>query len=149
MTQPDVSALCEEIGRKANAWAETSKIADKIAQRTTNALGQALVLEFAIDAFAQGLFRGLCDSGLVFNSLAGAGKKPWRSLPYAQQAAMRCGEPDFQKFMAARDDAHAAELVRARCGVASRRELTPGTAAGDKWEAIEGDYFAWQRGGGG
>jgi hypothetical protein len=87
-------------------------------------------------------------------------RRPFSELPYSQQAAMRCREPDFHKYCeiteptvwadlvrrgATHDDA-AAGLVRHWCWVASRTDIKKGTPAGDKWEALEAEYWVWQRG---
>jgi hypothetical protein len=72
-------------------------------------------------------------------------------LPYSQQAAMRCGEQAFHDFIA---DCHhdwlgaqnATQSVRDHCGVQSRAEIIKGTPAGDKWAALEAEYYAWSRG---
>lgn len=91
---------------------------------------------------------------------APAERKSWDSLPYAQQAAIRCREPDFHRFCAERAEnlwsslirrtggeaEAAADLVRAWCGVASRSDIIKGKRSGENWEAVEGDYYAWQRG---
>ena len=73
-------------------------------------------------------------------------RRSFTDLPYSQQAAMRCQEPDFQTFLSMRWDGEPAEIVRERCGVVSRSEIVKGTPAGDKWEALEAEYFARSRG---
>ena len=146
MSPPDLSALCEEIGRKAGAWAIETKVADKIAAMTTSERGREMLLEFAKTCFGEGLFRGLCDAGQALAPAPGGKvKKAWRDMPYAQQAAMRCAERGFQTFLGALDGDEAAGKLRMRLGVASRADIVRGTAAGDAWERIEGDYFAWRR----
>lgn len=87
-------------------------------------------------------------------------RRPFSELPYSQQAAMRCREADFHKYCestaptvwadlirrgSTHDDA-AAGLVRNWCMVASRTDITKGRHSGDCWEAIEAEYYAWQRG---
>jgi hypothetical protein len=67
-------------------------------------------------------------------------------LPYAQQAAMRCQEPGWRLFFGAQDEGAARFHVTARCGVKSRAEIIKGTPAGDAWEALEAEVWAWQRG---
>ena len=80
-------------------------------------------------------------------------RRPFSELPYSQQAAMRCGEPSYEHFLwythGLHQDTNPAEviaLVRHECGVTSRSEIVKGTPAGDKWEALEAEYWAWQRG---
>lgn len=93
-------------------------------------------------------------------SKTGAVTRRFSELPYSQQAALRCGEPDFAKFLAyskTREWRAAAEIVgphgvwapeavRSICGIGSRSEIIKGTPAGDKWAALEAEFYAWQRG---
>lgn len=87
-------------------------------------------------------------------------RRPFSELPYSTQAAMRCREADFHKYCestaptvwadlirrgSTHDDA-AAGLVRNWCMVASRTDITKGRHSGDCWEAIEAEFYAWQRG---
>lgn len=87
-------------------------------------------------------------------------RRPFSELPYSQQAAMRCNEPHFWNFLAAGAEMYwrdmierygneasaATTIIRRECGVQSRSEIIKGTPAGDKWEALEAEYWAWQRG---
>jgi hypothetical protein len=84
-------------------------------------------------------------------------RRTFTELPYAQQAAMRCQEPDFQRFMMATgrrltitlgkpDAEEVADSVRELCGVLSRKELDTHPSAGERWREIEAEYWAWQRG---
>lgn len=78
-------------------------------------------------------------------------RTPFMDLPLAQQAAMRCNELEFWSFLRARgasctsaDDA--ARFVRLHCNVKSRAEITEGALAGDRWKALEAEYYAQSRG---
>jgi hypothetical protein len=82
-------------------------------------------------------------------------RTPFRDLPPAQQAAMRCNEPDFRRFLAQRekfkgvlmlDTEMAADCVREICDVHSRSHLNDQPAAAARWRALDTEYFAWQRG---
>lgn len=78
-------------------------------------------------------------------------RTPFTELPYAQQAAMRCAEIGFRSFIRSRgyacsDETAAAGFVRLHCGVKSRADIHKGTTAGDRWEGLEGEYFAHTRG---
>jgi hypothetical protein len=87
-------------------------------------------------------------------------RRPFSELPYSQQAAMRCNDENFQSFCASYDPvlyqthaeqgdeapALAADIIRRRCGVSSRSSIIKNTPAGDQWEALEAEYYAWQRG---
>jgi hypothetical protein len=90
-------------------------------------------------------------------------RRSFTELPYAQQAAMRCQEREFQLYVAdflapsawqslskrseGRTPADvAAQLVRDWCRVTSRSDIIKGTQAGDNWEHIEGDFYAHQHG---
>ncbi len=80
-------------------------------------------------------------------------RKRWDELPPAQQAAIRCGEPEFQRFLSdrnggaypVRDAGTAAHYIRMACGVESRADFNIDMAAKTKWERLENDYWAWQR----
>lgn len=65
------------------------------------------------------------------------------AFPLARRAAMRCGEAAFRKFLRAEDEGAAAEAVRLRCGVASRKDLDASAEAGARWRALDASYAAW------
>lgn len=86
-------------------------------------------------------------------------RRPFSELPYSQQAAMRCHEPDFERFLYQRAGADGvleiegppnndpiAAHVRFLCGVTSRKELDTRPLAAKRWREIEAEYWAWQRG---
>lgn len=64
-------------------------------------------------------------------------------LPLGQQAALRCGNAAFQKFMHAADALEAAEAVRRDCEVRSRAEFDKDAAAGARWRALDQRFAAW------
>lgn len=80
----------------------------------------------------------------------GSSKSPkprkWEEMPLSAQAAIRCGEPAFRKFLAnqcGQDDfteAQAAEDVRLRCDVKSRSEIVYGDKSADYWLDLEANY---------
>jgi hypothetical protein len=72
-------------------------------------------------------------------------RRKWDELLPAQQAAIRCGEPEFQAFLGARDIGDAADLLRRRCGVESRASLNTDVSAAASWRLIEDEFWAWQR----
>jgi hypothetical protein len=73
-------------------------------------------------------------------------RKQWSELPMAQQAAMRCAEPGFWRFIRRKDAVEAAAFIRARCGINSRSELSTNPDAGAKWLALDTEYFRESRG---
>lgn len=74
-------------------------------------------------------------------------KQRWSEMEPSKQAAIRCNEPEFQKYMNAAGPDEAAQYVRQQCRVQSRSEFNTNPAAAARWQALETDYFAWQRGG--
>lgn len=73
-----------------------------------------------------------------------------------QQAVIRCKDPRFHKFLEETNSAwgimkegtpteRAAELVRAICGVKSRKDLTTNNEAAEHWHDLEGRFQAWLR----
>lgn len=88
-------------------------------------------------------------------------RRPFSELPYSQQAAMRCNEPEFFKFLKTkfRPDAvipfdplrdnnapPAVPYLREILGIGSRRDLDHHPIAAERWQALEAEYYAWQRG---
>lgn len=80
-------------------------------------------------------------------------RKPFASLPLSQQAAIRCGDPDFRKFLARNDkqilmyDADmAADEVRHQCGVTTRGALNDvnNASARAQWTALDAQYQSWR-----
>lgn len=84
-------------------------------------------------------------------------RKKWEEMPLSQQAAIRCAEEPFLRFLDEEVCAvagwnvpsnadEAAQIVRRFCGVSSRSELNDNTQAAETWKRLEADYWAWQRG---
>lgn len=79
-------------------------------------------------------------------------RKRWDELPPSQQAAIRCGEPEFQRFcdensvFAITNEAGAARHVRNYCRVDSRSSLNDNPEAAARWRALDNEFWAWQRG---
>lgn len=85
-------------------------------------------------------------------------RRAWSQLPPSQQAAMRCNEISFQRFLQEKyrarwkilpdgtDAEKAAELVRVLCGVESRRLITAeNVSAFDRWMNIDDNYRLWMQ----
>jgi hypothetical protein len=70
-------------------------------------------------------------------------KRRWEDVKLSMQASIRCGEPAFQKFMAARNTEQAADRVRAFCHIGSRSALNIDPAAAAKWRGLDHSYQAW------
>lgn len=66
---------------------------------------------------------GSGTSGAQESEANGHPKKPWSEYPRSQQAAILCGDPDFQRYFDARDDKHCATKMREHWGIASRKEF--------------------------
>ena len=88
-----------------------------------------------------------------------ASKRRFGELPASQQAAMRCNEVGFQRFIVQRlrdakrpvpgdesDADRAARYVREWCCVDSRSHIVAGRFTGDRWKELDDAYFAWARG---
>ena len=81
------------------------------------------------------------------------GKRRFEELPYSQQAALKCGDEAFQRYLAERfnsdpkwfDEETTAKHVRSMCRVRSRADIKPGTVAGTMWEDILYHFHAWLR----
>lgn len=76
-------------------------------------------------------------------------RQKWESLPLSQQAAMRCGEVPFQRFLRERRAVSAemppAEAVRLICGVTSRGDIGKTEHSGKAWRDLDGEYQYWLR----
>jgi hypothetical protein len=62
------------------------------------------------------------------------------------EAALRCREPIFQRYLNVSDENEAAEAVREACGISSRAGLNTDPEAARAWRALEGRFLAWKRG---
>lgn len=72
-------------------------------------------------------------------------RRRFSDLPLAQQAAMRCGDPRFQKFLKVDDADWAAVAVRRACNVESRKELDAVAEAGNAWRKVDAEFEVWLR----
>lgn len=92
-------------------------------------------------------------------ALAAPEPKRWADMRPAQQAAIRCNEPEFRRFLCTRvsqapgfglpqnpTDLETAEFVRAICGVSSRAMLNTNEEAAERWNRLENEFWAWSRG---
>lgn len=66
-------------------------------------------------------------------------------FPLARSAAMRCAEGAFQKFLGVDTAEGAADALRRRCGVASRKDFDRDRDARERWRDLEGEFRAWLR----
>ena len=84
-------------------------------------------------------------------------RQRWDGMPLSKQAAIRCGEPEFQKFLdrsicavrgwsGPKDAEEAAHVVRHFCRIDSRSELNRNEQAAALWKRLENDFWAWSRG---
>lgn len=73
-------------------------------------------------------------------------RREWNELPPASQAALRCDDPVFRKFLESKGlTGDPAEQVRSICGVASRSQLSTDQEAMKKWLALDSEYQTWLR----
>lgn len=79
-------------------------------------------------------------------------RQRWESLPLSQQAAIRCGEESFWRFLAETHSLsvigtsdEAADYVRIACGVKSRAEIGKTEASAKAWRDLDGEFQYWQR----
>jgi hypothetical protein len=104
--------------------------------------------------------RGAEDGGSEGEEIGGGGclhvsrpppapKRKWNELPPAQQAAIRCGEPEFWRFLASKGrepdplSAEGADLaLKELLCIDSKTRLNEWPSA---WHSVEDEYWAWQR----
>ena len=86
-------------------------------------------------------------------------RRPFTELPLAQQAALRCQEPDFARFLQERQGPGGVSMldgsdttdwvashVRYLCDVKSRADIGKTLISKNLWTDLEAEYWAWQRG---
>lgn len=76
----------------------------------------------------------------------------WDALGPVKQAGILCSDQSFWRFMTESFPGftvltaeEAASVLRARCGIDSRRDLATNDGAAKAWRQIVADYRAWQR----
>lgn len=78
-------------------------------------------------------------------------RKRFEELPYPQQAALKCSDPAFQRFMAERaglkdwNQNLTVDRIRYSCGIDSRAEIKPGSPAANRWTALLDEFRLWLR----
>lgn len=77
-------------------------------------------------------------------------RTPWSSMLPAQQAAIRCNDIAFRRFLSERfqpghpvNEEQAAGIVREQCGVSSRTTLNTSPMAAGYWREIDADFQFW------
>lgn len=77
-----------------------------------------------------------------------------KQTPISSFCAMACNEGGFQKFLTERFDGvyppcenadQAAEIIRAHCGIESRRELNTKGPEQARWFLLQDEYRNWLR----
>jgi hypothetical protein len=76
--------------------------------------------------------------------------RPFASLPYPQQAALRCQDLSFRAFIRSsltadwvKDEEDAAEFVRGWCNISTRKDIKPDTEAEKLWLKLNSQYEFW------
>jgi hypothetical protein len=62
------------------------------------------------------------------------------------EAALRCREPLFQRYLGVSNEDEAAEAVRRECGISSRAGLNTDPEAARTWRILDAQFLAWKRG---
>lgn len=65
-------------------------------------------------------------------------RRRFRDLPHTQQMALRCQDTDFQNFLGVKSTEAAADTLRRRFSVESRREIT-----NTQWASFDAKYQGW------
>jgi hypothetical protein len=82
-----------------------------------------------------------------------APKRRLGDLPHAQQAALLCQDPAFQRYAAERagltdidklNSSAAAEWLRQECRISSRKDLNTDPAARARFDQLRNTYNAWR-----
>ncbi len=75
-------------------------------------------------------------------------KRKFSDMSLPEQAGIRCGDDQFETFLRnsyelSEGFVMAEDIVRAMCGVGSRRELSTNREAANLWRKIESEYQSW------
>lgn len=75
-------------------------------------------------------------------------KRPFDTLPRAQQAGILCQQDQFRDYLYS-EHGHpfhedAAPFIRAHCGVLSRRDLDTNEIARDRFDRLRTSFDAWR-----
>lgn len=81
-----------------------------------------------------------------------ASKRRFDDLPPAQQAGMLCNDEQFQRFANLQErqtntptsTGFAAEFIRTKCGIRSRKQLNENQDAAARFAALRTDFDAWR-----
>ena len=87
-----------------------------------------------------------CTDEDSFGQLAAV---PARQNAYIRRAGILATDPLFHRFIEAPTEdpgSFAASYIRHKCAVASRKEITPNSAAAVRFDALMSDYVAWRDG---
>lgn len=71
------------------------------------------------------------------------GHRHWVDLKPSAQAALRCKEPAFWRYMDAADELSCVDRLRTRLGIESRAELNTASRKASVWRQIDDGYQAW------
>jgi hypothetical protein len=100
-------------------------------------------------AASPGSFEAIREKAL--KEIGAKPSRPFSSLPYPQQAALRCQDVSFRNFLRHKgwldgmDGAEeAAQVVRNLCEVGSRSDIRPGTKAEKLWLRLNTEYTFWE-----
>jgi hypothetical protein len=133
--------LGEEWGRAAREFDLESDAAASVVRYVCQVPSRA---EITTNQLAAKRWRQLDDEFFRWSRLT---PKKWDDLPPSQQAAIRCGEPDFQDFADAANAEEAREYICRVCQIQSRKELDTNPRAAMLWREIEDDYYVVRLGG--
>lgn len=76
--------------------------------------------------------------------VASKDRQRFDSLPLSQQAALRCNDMEFRKWLGVATEIDAARKVRVRCQVQSRAAFDSDPDAIRQWNALDADFQAYR-----
>ena len=79
-------------------------------------------------------------------------RRPFKTLTYAQQAGIRCDDPEFHRFLefhleepgGSIGPREAADAVRNICCVSSRSEITEKNRSAGLWRELDAKFKSWK-----
>ena len=68
-------------------------------------------------------------------------RKKFDEMLLSQQCAIRCNEPAFQNWLVTETTEGAADILKVRLGIQSRRKLDTDPAAAERWKQLETQFL--------
>lgn len=72
-------------------------------------------------------------------------RRQFCDLPFPQQAALKCSDDSFRRYLGVATENEAADFVRQRCNVSSRKEIGHASGSKEAWITLLRAFDDWER----